>query len=340
MKAKKLLLTGAGLAAGAATIALLGVSLIDPGGDYDVSSRTPAAMPRNYDLLSACEKQAVLWENIQKTAYTDLPVFPDFREFGFKELIKLKQQELSIKGSRHSDFAPEGWRKYLHARGSVARVKFVAKDSLYTGVFKGAECALLRLSLTYKVTKKRPVAPGLAFKVLRDGKPSANVSALVSLYGQKMDFNFFANRMSNIVPIGNDFGQELVHMVFKEASRYPEELLVNDWAKTDAKGEIVGQAKAPRQLIFEPGDVKFASETHDVRKDFASIPEGTIVYRVLAVSDSHRDFDYGSYTMDHLDEFARGAVHVGDIITTSEFVASSFGDDGLFFRHEMRPKDN
>ncbi len=34
--------------------------------------------------------------------------------------------------------------------------------------------------------------------------------------------------------------------------------------------------------------------------------------------------------------FVKEAEHVGDIVTTSEFLSSEFGDDGIFFRHQFR----
>lgn len=297
--------------------------------------RSPASTePSNYDAMKACEKQDVLWGKIQESTHKNLP---DFAEFGLFQLLAMSRQEISLKSSRHSDFAPKDWKKYLHRRGSIAKVKIVPTGSHYTGLFQGAECALLRLSLTYKVEGKRPVAPGLALKVLRDGTYSANISALVSLSGQEKDFNFFKNPMSNIVPVGSDFGQKMVHRVFKKVSNFPEELLVNDMASLDAQGaKVQGEVVSPRQLFFVPGSVKSSSDKHDVRADFATIQEGTIVYQIFAAPAKYAAFDYGNYSDEKAKEFLKESEHVADIVTTSEFVASDFGDEGIFFRHQLR----
>jgi hypothetical protein len=297
--------------------------------------RGPASVPANYQALSGCAKQEALWDRIQESEHKELPAY---RKFGALQLLGMSRQELGHKGSHQSDFAPKGWKKYLHRRGSIAKVKIVPRRPQYSGVFAGADCALLRLSLTYRPGGSRAVAPGLALKVLRDGVPSANVSALVSLDGQEKDYNFFRNPMSNIVPTGSSFGQKMVHRVFRKVSRYPEELVLEDMAAVDARGRSASNAVAPRQLFFVPtASVTFSADAHDVREDFAAIPAGTVVYELHALPARFKDFDYSEYTDEKVQEFLRESEHVADIVTTSEFVASEFGDDGIFFRHQLRP---
>lgn len=298
-------------------------------------TRSPASIPADYESLSACEKQDVLWKNIQATVHK---ILPDNRPFGLPQILAMSRQEVGLKEHHRSDFAPPGWRKYLHGRGAIAKVKLVPRENPYTGIFQGADCALLRLSLTYRVDEGRAVAPGLALKVLRDGTHSANISALVSLDGQDKDFNFFRNPMSNIVPIGSGFGQKLVHRIFLKASSYPEELLAEDMAKVDARGATIDQPKAPRQIFFVPGEgLSFSSEAHEIRSDFATIPEGTTVYQIRLVPDKGEDFSYANYKIEDVPLLLQESLHVADIVTTSSFVASEFGDDGIFFRHQLRP---
>lgn len=301
------------------------------------SRRMPAAAPANYDSLSACEKQTVLWSEIEKSAH-DTKNLPAFKKFGLLEILGLAAQELSTKNQNYSDFAPTGWKKYLHARGAIAKVKMVPGNHSYTGVFEGTDCALIRLSLTYKVTGSRPVAPGLALKVLRTDQPSANVSALVALNGQGKDFNFFKNPMSNIVPMGSSFGEKWVHAIFKSYSDYPEELRVDDMATYDSAGNKAATVVAPRQLIFVPNqELGFSSAEHDIREDLLSIPSGTILYKVYAVNQRLKDYDYSKYSLNDLPNFLQDAQFVADIVTTSPFIASEFGDFGILFRHQIRP---
>lgn len=299
--------------------------------------RAPASAPENYETLKACEKQEVLWKEMQATVHQTLP---EYRKFGPLQLMAMSKQHLTTKGGTLSDFAPEGWKKYIHGRGSIVKVKIVPKNNNYTGIFQGAECALLRLSLTYRPGGSRAVAPGLALKVLRDGIPSANVSALVSLSGQDKNYNFFKNPMSNIVPMGTDLGQKLVHSVFSKVSNYPEELLVEDMASFSAHGEQAKDVASPRQLFFVPGpDLKFTSTEHDVRNDFAKIPENTLIYQLRVTSPEFKNFDYTKYASETASSFLDHSEHIADIITTSEFISSEFGDDGIFFKHQIRSKE-
>lgn len=306
-------------------------------------TRLPASTPSNYESMKACEKQDVLWNKIQETAYKELP---DYRKFGPAQMLGMSKQEVAIKGKTYSDFAPQGWRKFLHGRASVAKTKIVpVAGSKYTGIFQGAECALLRISITFKPEDKglilpgMPVAPGLALKVLRDGNYSTNVSALVSLDGQGTEYNFFKFPMSNIVPIGTALGQKMVHKIFLSASKYPEELGTQEMAEIDTKGVKATNVVPPRQLFFVPdSNLKFSSEPHDVRLDFAKIPVGTTIYKIFAAPEKYMNFNYGEYKPEMVSQFLKESEHIADIVTTSDFVASEFGDDGIFFRHQLRPK--
>lgn len=332
MKAKNLIIVAASAICAAAVITyLVADSVSEP-----TTPREPASVPANYESLKACEKQDVLWQRIRQTEHRALPAL---RDFGALQLLAMSKQEVGLKGSNHSDFAPKGWKKYLHGRGSIAKVRIVPRDGAYTGAFQGADCGLLRLSLTYRPRGSRPVAPGLALKILRDGIPSANVSALVSLEGQGKDFNLFRHPMSNIVPVSAGFGQILVHRIFKRASSYPEELGTADLAGFDVHGAKVAEASVPRQLFFVPGDLpEFVLAEHDFREDLSKIPAGTTIYSLYAAPEKYRDFNYAEdYENKDSSVFLKESRHIADIVTTSEFIASEFGDDGIFFRHQLRP---
>jgi hypothetical protein len=299
------------------------------------TNRTVASVPNHYDELTACEKQDILWKRIEGSIHNELP---PYSKFGLVQLIKMSFQELQTKGNLHSDFAPERWQKYLHRRGAIAKVKLVPKDSHYTGIFQGADCGLLRLSLTYMAAGERPVAPGLALKILRDHVPSANFSALVSLDGQEKDFNFFKNSMSNIVPASQSIGAKLVHKVFSKVTNYPEELMLEDLGAIGTNGEKVSSPQFPRQVFLIPSaDLKFSSTEHEIREDFLSIPPGTVLYQLHAIPDSYRNFNYTEYTPEKAESFRKESVHIADIVTNSDFLASDFGDEGIFFRHQIRP---
>ena len=178
----------------------------------------------------------------------------------------------------------------------------------------------------------------MALKVLRDKMPSANVSALYSIDGQKQNYNFFAHPLSNIAPKTEHVLPKLMHVLFKKVTSYPEELLVDDFSRFDVHGEKVENSKAPRQIFFVPNpDLKFSTSPHDVRKDFLSIPAGTLLYTIYALNDKYRNFNYDKYTDDDIVKFVADSTPIAEINTTSEFIASEFGDVGIFFKHEIRP---
>lgn len=293
-----------------------------------------------YDALNAVEKLNHLWSEIEASDYGE-EILPRYQGLGLKEVSALAMQEIAIKGRRFSDFSPEGWVKYLHRRGAVAKIEWVpVQGHPFSGLFNERTKGLLRLSLTYD-PHDRGVAPGLALKLLRDGAHSANVAALVSLNGQGDNYNFFEYSKSNIVPKGKSLDQRLVHRIFRRVSRYPEELLLSDFAQVDSKGDTVKEANVffPRQIFFIPGEnLNFGREKKDVREDFLSIPEGTLIYKVYAVpSELSDDLNYSRrYDSEMAALFQSEAIHIANIRTQSNFVASEFGDDGLFFRHEWR----
>jgi len=296
----------------------------------------------NYNSLSACGKQELLWKQVQSTEHRRLP---ELSKLGAKEAALMAIQSISKKASRYSDIAPKNWKKYLHQRGVVSKVKFVAaSDSKYTGLFKGADCGLLRLSLTYRPNgSNRGVAPGLALKLFRDKEGySSNVSALYTLGGQGKDYNFFANALSNIVPMGDSMGLQFIHGLFKKVTGYPEQLLLTDFTESGVDSNLVKNSKAPRQLFFVPNEAaitkKASSKPHDFRSDILDIKKGTLLYKVYAVSGKS-DFNYASdYTKEMIETLRKDAVYIGDLVTTSNFKASEFGDSRIFFRHEVRPK--
>lgn len=316
-------------------------------------AKTPTA--QEYTKLSACEKQDILWKNITETKHAKLPAYS---KLGILEVFGLARQALIKKLTEQSDFAPKGWMKYIHKRGAIAKVRFNSiGDHPYTGVFKGSECSLLRLSLTYKPvaskdlrvrdhsrpgprykeieTKGKPVAPGLAIKMLRDGVPSANVSALYTLQGQGQNYNFFSNPLSNIVPQGDSLGEKIVHRIFSTVSKYPEELKMQSMANMTSKGEKVKDSKYPKQIFFVPNkELKFDQDFHDVREDFARIEKGTLLYKVYALKDSDKYKSFSNYKISDIPKHLEDSVLIGEVVATSSFIASEFGDTGIFFKHD------
>jgi hypothetical protein len=274
---------------------------------------------------SAEQKQELLWQKIQQTQYDRDPPLTKI------DLIGLFLTSLSKKMDLAIDEAPQGWKKAIHAHGIVAKIKFVAApDTPFTGLFRGVDYALLRASVTGDPSD-RGFAPGLAIKFLIDGKPSANFSALVSLVGQGQNYNFFDREFSNIVPVVNDLGPRLINLIFSRVTRYPTKLYLEDFAKFDQKGQSESNPHYPSQIFLAPNpQLKFlTTPPHDFRDDLKTIPANTKLFTVFAVDPTK----VGDELIDR-PEYRQKAQEIGHIETSSPFIASSFGDSQLFFRHQ------
>jgi hypothetical protein len=157
--------------------------------------QTTGSLPAEYPSWTAKQKQEFLWqERILKSKYDQLPPLKKI------DVIGLFLTPLRSKMDFASDETPPDWKKAIHAHASVAKIQWLPTENTpFTGLFRGADYGLLRLSLTGD-PGDRGFAPGLAIKWLVDGAASEDFSALVSLTGQGSNYNFFANELSNIVP--------------------------------------------------------------------------------------------------------------------------------------------
>lgn len=285
-------------------------------------SRETESLSADYESWTARQKQDFLWENrILPTRYDRLPPLEKI------DVIGLFFTALTTKMDRAADEAPRGWKKAIHARGSVAKIAFIpTTDSPFTGLFAGTSYGLLRLSVTGDPSD-RGFAPGLALKLFVDGKPSENFSALVSLTGQGDNHNFFAHEFSNIVPQINEIGPRLINFIFRRVSKHPTKLYLADMSEVDQQGQIIKHPRYPSQVFLVPNpSVQFPeSKGRDFREDLATVASGTRIFSVYGVEEDE--------AIDR-SEYRQKAILIGHIQTTSEFVCSSYGDSRLFFRHQ------
>ena len=95
-------------------------------------------------------------------------------------------------------------KKLIHSVGVVGKVKFISdQNHPYSGIFKGADYGVIRLSTASKPSEMQPMVPGLGLKFLRDGQESANVVAMPQFNGvggQPDDWNFFSEPLSSFIP--------------------------------------------------------------------------------------------------------------------------------------------
>lgn len=283
-----------------------------------------SALPSDYLSWRAKVKQNFLWE--QRILATRYDRLPPLRKI---DVIGLFFTALRTKMDYQSDEAPPNWKKAIHAHGSVAKIRLVpAADTPFTGLFRGADFGLIRLSVTGDPAA-RGFAPGMAIKLLIDRSPSANVSVLVSLEGQGKNYNFFANEFSNIVPVVDRLGPKLINLIFRRTSRFPTKLDLQNLSQFRQTGDPEPQPNFPMQLFLQPNpQVQFpVSPPHDFRTDLATIPAGT---RLLSLYGVDRSLESVADPI----ALRQQARLIGWIETTSEFVDSAYGDSRLFFRHQ------
>ncbi|MFN3713715.1 MAG: peroxidase family protein [Alcanivoracaceae bacterium] len=290
-------------------------------------------IPDDYESWRGCDKQQHLWVNgAMRTEYADgdRPALVPINVLGLIDSILWK------KVRDRTDVTPPGYQKPIHPYGAMAKVSFVpASNHNFTGLFKGNECGLLRLSLTGDPAD-RAFAPGLAWKAFVDGRPSENVSALYTLTGQGSNYNFFANDLSQYVrqEVNESLGTSLI---FSLVSLRPTHLRVDDMAKVREDGTRESTVRAPTQIWFVPtSQVKgrFSSTPHDFRDDLTELPAGTVVYDVFATSEAIRTSIFPWVTAGYDRDRRNRAVRVGSLKTTSPFTTSHFGDTGIFFKHQ------
>jgi hypothetical protein len=290
-------------------------------------------IPENYKEWDACDKESLLWTNGALRTEYDAGERPGLVPVDIGGLIDTVLWE---KVNRKDDVAPLGYEKPIHAHGVMATTTFEpAPGHPYTGVFKGAECGLLRLSVTGD-PNDRGFAPGLAWKVFVDGKNSRNVSALYTLSGQGGNHDFFANELSQYVDkeVNETLGTTAL---FSLVSTKPTTLSVSKMAKVKADGTTESSVVSPTQIYFVPRpEVKdlFSSAVHDFRDDLESLPEGTPIYDVYATNMSIRTSIIPYFHKKYAKQRRDSAVKVGTIRLSSEFISSAFGDGGVFFRHQ------
>jgi hypothetical protein len=205
------------------------------------------SLPVGYQAWSAKQKQDFLWQQrILPSRYDHLPPLQKI------DVIGLFLTPLQTKMDAQSDEAPSNWEKAIHAHASVAKIQFVSTPgSPFTGIFRGADFGLLRLSLTGDPSA-RGFAPGAAVKFLIDGMPSANFSALVSLEGQGNNYNFFANEFSNIVPVVNRLGPRLINLIFRRTSKFPTKLDLKNLSQFQQNGTAEPEPTYPLQIFLVP----------------------------------------------------------------------------------------
>jgi hypothetical protein len=286
--------------------------------------------------LAACQKADAMWnDKIVPTRYGNLP---PLTSPGILDLLTLARTSFTIRSlTNDSDELDEGHRKLVHAFGAEARFRLVPGKEVhgYSGIFQsGADCIIGRLSMATKPSATSAV-PALALKIFLTGHQSVNLQVMNSTDGQKSG-NFFEMPFSNIIPAPESFAKRMLQELFRKAAvafgakdPAPTHLTLEHLAEIRLDGTPVTAPRTPYRLIFLPTQaakksMAGATAQTDFRSDLSRFPVGQAMYDVYA-------FDEG-------EPFAAPAAgkFIGQLVTASVIVASSYGDEKLNFQHNMK----
>ncbi len=326
-----------------------------------------------YEYFTAQLKSSYIQHNIEETKYTEqnLPrLGRNILLLGYDYYQKIMKVDHVKKAfTNEGDFFEAGRQKVFHNKGVTVFFKFVpasTKDHSYTGIFDtGAPYGIARFSLAVAPADKEIVVdgnkkkvknylPGVAVKFFIDEKPSLNIMAMFGLDGQE-SFNVFENSFSNIVePIPQDPYLKDAVPVFTKALReigdvhgQPHRLTVDHLAKQHADGSTLETYKAPFRITFEPTEdaKRFMPTVHpDFRVSLIRVPDsqviGKTIYKVYGSDAQDEEHDEKNQTPGAHPKYLDGAKpkYLGEIVATSAFFASQFGDEGLFFKHFASPE--
>jgi len=309
-----------------------------------VITRFRGGQPLRFSELTALEKREYLFEDgVRATAYTD--GLPDVHfgvvQFAGAALNSVANQLLSQTLTRNSDELDPPKLKLFHSFGSVAKVRFTpAPGTPFTGIFREEAHGLARFSYAGPVVGIG-IVPGLALKFPRDGPhPSADAVVMRMLDGQERG-SVFEHVFTNILP-----APQVTNIVMQVARHRFETVVedgrglhqpVDDLASASSSGtHDDGEVQAPYQVIFVPTDAaRQASNAElDFRVDLARhVPNDTTIYDIFGVGEAEATAE--------VEDALPLATRLGTLTTESEFIASSYGDYRLFFKHSdvfLRPE--
>lgn len=284
---------------------------------------------------TACQKADAMWNGkILPSRYAQLP---PLASPGLFDLVQLARTSFSIKAfTTEGDELEPGRSKRIHAHGAEARLRWVVNpDSAYTGIFQsGAECIIGRFSLATAPTATTSI-PALALKIFITGdQPSLNLHLMHAVDAQQ-GHNFFAETFSNILPPAQTFATRRLSARFESVAEElgaqdpnPGRLTLEHLAGMSLEGQRIAAPKTPYQLLLKPtiaaqALMRDATAADDFRQKLAGLTIGQAVYDV--------------YTLE-AGEAPEKARLLGQLVLASAVVSSRYGDEQLYFQHNMARK--
>ena len=237
------------------------------------------------------------------------------------------------------DELPSGRKKITHNVGVVGRVVWRNRGRHpYTGIFRGANHGMVRLSFIAQPNPLKPVGfnprPSMGLKFLRNGMDSANLVAMFSLNGQQ-SWNFFRHDWTTHLPTPLQYIRLLPPgtIKFSTVTRNIRQVGTSDWGKAGEDGIKESHPRFPYRLRFRPalGIARRFSDSFEQQCqidnycDLRTIPPGSTLFHVFA--------------MNKPTELGGRERLIGEVVLTSILTTSRWGDNGLFFRHQDMADD-
>jgi len=280
-----------------------------------------------YLALSAADKKAKIMDNV--LANTESAEW-----FGTLEAAGLMTERMCPTFSETGDELPwEGLishghrKKLIHSVGVVGAIEWKSVGNHpYTGVFKGSEHAIIRMSLAKQPNPEvKETAPGIALKFLRDGMDSGNMVAMFSVDGQE-SWNFFRNNFTNDIPPLESAALVPLGVKFSTATKTIGNVGLSNMAMYGQSGVKDDNLVFPFSLNFVPAVNGFSDDyVENVNDQLMTIPNGSTLYKV--------------YAMNAPAEMGGTETYIADLVMTTELTTSHWGDRRLFFRHQNMADD-
>jgi hypothetical protein len=286
-------------------------------------STDSAYLPHDFESRDAEEKLTILWQKVIASRY---PVLPDLRRpAGVLPAIRLVGGLLRhgrrTFSARTDVLEPR--TKLSHPFGVVAAAEFRADPGTRAGGVLDGAPILVRLSISGD-PEQGGFSPAMTVKFLITGFPSVNLHLTTSIDGQEGDRDFFRDPLTNILPPPSSPAGRLSRPLLARIIRQedPFRMDVDHLAFRDRSGAISYHSKPPYQVIFRPRLTIPPQTADDFREALTKIPASSELYEawVRYAGDGPQ-------------------IRAGAVVTSSEFVASEFGDRVLHFHHRRRGVD-
>lgn len=289
-----------------------------------------AILPPNYESLDAQEKQNILWSQISANPYflDKLPTaFPQYPWVNLSQLMNVSYVRVIFE--RYSDEMPIGRVKITTPYGVAARFRWVPFPNTsagYTGLYKSTALGIVRLS----IVNWKQFAPQIGLKFLVDGKHSRTMLGFKGV-ADRPSRNFFDGPFSDIFTSNSDSGSAPPAFIASIAAldggpndrpEGPNSLSPYELGEIDPDGTSVGdKVVSPFHVEMRVPDELFNKISPDSKNDFRAdiidaAPAGTLLFTVWGQAGPGAAFE-----------------PLGQIYTISNFVASKYADEVLFFRH-------